>query len=178
METSEKTTSLNGSLKNSEFYHLFMNELKEMYWAENHQVKFFPRMQKAASSRELINVFATHTKETETHIETLENIFQFYGVNATSKKCLAMEGLFEEAKANMENTDKDTMVRDAGLIFSAQKMEHYEIACYGTLRVFAETLEHQNVSQMLSKILATEKASDVALTKIAKSFINEPASKE
>jgi ferritin-like metal-binding protein YciE len=178
MQTSEKTRNLNAELRNSEFYQLFMNELKEIYWAENHQIKMLPKMQKSAVNKELSKMLETHIKESHTHIETLENIFEFYGIKAIGKKCPAMEGLIEEARVNMEDTEKETMVRDAAMIFSAQKMEHYEIACYGTLRVFAETLGHQNVSEMLSNVLADEKAADAALTKIAKSFVNESAFKE
>src|SRR5690606_20955781 len=97
---------------------------------------------------------------------------------ATAKKCDAMEGLVEEANSIISDTDKGTAIRDAGLILAAQKVEHYEIATYGTLRTFAEKMGHGEITSLLQEILDNEKETDVALTEIAVNFINEEASEE
>src|SRR5690606_36248923 len=133
-------------------------------------------MKKAATSKELQKAFDKHLGETEKHVETLEKAFELLGEKAAAKKCDAMEGLLSEADEIISDTEKDTMVRDAGLILAAQKVEHYEIATYGTLRVFAKTMGHNDVYDLLSKTLENEKTTDFALTKIAESFVNQEAS--
>ncbi|WP_316828440.1 ferritin-like domain-containing protein [Pedobacter miscanthi] len=175
-----KTTANNktGKMENSEFHKFFVDELKDIYWAEKHLVKALPKMKKAATSNELADAFDKHTAETETHIETLEKIFSLLDEKAVAKKCDAMAGLLEEANGIIEETDKGTMIRDAGLILAAQKVEHYEIATYGTLKVFAENMGHNEVADLLAKTLENEKATDIALTKVAESFINEEAAAE
>lgn len=173
-----KEKGLTGKMKDSEFHEFFVDELKDIYWAEKHLVKALPKMQKAATSTELAAAFEKHTLETQTHIETLEQVFALLDEKATAKKCDAMEGLVEEAKGIMEDTDKGSMTRDAGLILAAQKVEHYEIATYGTLRTLAETMGHTDVANLLQQTLDNEKETDVALTKVAESFVNEQASSE
>ena len=135
-------------------------------------------MQKAATSTELAAAFEKHTQETQQHIATLEEVFALLGEKAVAKKCDAMAGLLEEATGIIEDTDKGTMVRDAGLILAAQKVEHYEIATYGTLRTFAENMGHTDVQNLLQLTLDNEKATDVALTEVAEGFVNEEAAKE
>ncbi|TZF83104.1 ferritin-like domain-containing protein [Pedobacter sp. BS3] len=162
----------------SEFHKFFVDELKDIYWAEKHLVKALPKMQKAATSEELAAAFEKHTGETQTHIDTLEQIFSLLGEKAVAKKCDAMEGLIEEAKSIMEDTERGTMVRDAGLILAAQKAEHYEIATYGTLKTFADTMGHTEVASLLQQTLDNEKETDVALTKVAEGFVNEQAAAE
>ncbi len=174
----EKKSEVSKEMKNSEFHKFFVDELKDIYWAESHLVKALPKMKKAATSKELAKAFDKHLAETEKHVETLEQVFELLGEKAAGKKCEAMAGLLEEASSIIEDTDKDTMVRDAGLILAAQKVEHYEIATYGTLRVFAKTMGHNDVYDLLTKTLENEKTTDVALTKIAESFVNEGASAE
>ncbi len=161
--------------KNSEFKKFFVDELKDIYWAEKHLAKALPKMQKAATSKELIAAFEKHTQETEKHVETLEKVFEALGEKPVVKKCDAMEGLIEEVRSIIEDTDSDTMTRDAGLILAAQKAEHYEIATYGTLKAFANHLGNDTVVKLLNSTLENEKATDVALTKIAESYINEEA---
>ena len=178
MATNVKTSQQTMEMKNSEFHQFFVDELKDIYWAENHLVKALPKMKKAATSKELAAAFEKHTQETQTHIDKLVQVFELLGVKPAAKKCAAMEGLLEECNTIIEDTDKETMTRDAGLILAAQKVEHYEIATYGTLRVFADNMGHDEVTDLLSSILENEKETDVALTKIAESFVNEPASKE
>ena len=174
----KKTTGLTGKMKDSEFHEFFVDELKDIYWAEKHLVKALPKMQKAATSTELSAAFEKHTVETQTHIQTLEEVFALLEEKASAKKCDAMEGLLEEANGIMEDTDKGTMTRDAGLILAAQKVEHYEIATYGTLRTLAETMGHTEVANLLQQTLDNEKETDVALTKVAESFVNEQAAAE
>ncbi len=165
-------------MDNSEFRELFVEELKDIYWAEKHLVKALPKMKKAATSSELAAAFEKHAEETETHVATLDQVFMLLDEKARAKKCDAMEGLLKEAEHIIENTDAGTLVRDAGLILAAQKVEHYEIATYGTLVVFARTMGHSEVADLLQYTLANEKETDAALTEVAESFINEQAASE
>ena len=174
----KKPTGKTGKMEDSEFHEFFVDELKDIYWAEKHLVKALPKMQKAATSTELAAAFEKHKQETQTHIETLEQIFELLGEKAVAKKCDAMAGLLEEATSIIEDTEKGTMIRDAGLILAAQKVEHYEIATYGTLRTFAENMGHTDVQQLLQQTLDNEKETDVALTAVAENFVNEQASAE
>lgn len=176
--TSKKDAAKTGKMEDSEFHEFFVDELKDIYWAEKHLVKALPKMKKAATSDELIAAFEKHTEETQQHIQTLEQVFELLGEKAAAKKCEAMAGLLEEAEGIISETDKGTMVRDAGLILAAQKVEHYEIATYGTLKVFAENMGHQDVADLLGQTLENEKATDVALTEIAVSSINAEAAAE
>lgn len=178
MATTKKQTGKTGKMEDSEFHEFFVDELKDIYWAEKHLAKALPKMQKASTSPDLAAAFEKHTAETEQHITTLEQVFELLGEKATAKKCDAMAGLIEEATGIIEDTDAGTMIRDAGLILAAQKVEHYEIATYGTLRVFAENMGHTDVVDLLSQTLENEKATDVALTTIAEGFVNEQAATE
>lgn len=135
-------------------------------------------MQKAATSDELASAFEKHTMETQGHVETLEKVFESLEEKPVAKKCDAMEGLLEEAKSIMEDTETGTMTRDAALILAAQKAEHYEIATYGTLVVLAECMGHNEVARLLKSTLDNEKETDVALTKIAEGSINDEAAEE
>jgi len=173
-----KPTGKTGKMEDSEFHEFFVDELKDIYWAEKHLAKALPKMKKAATSPELAAAFEKHTEETKTHIATLEKVFELLEEKAQAKKCDAMEGLLSEADGIIEDTDAGTLVRDAGLILAAQKVEHYEIATYGTLRVFAENMGHTEVVDLLSQTLENEKATDVALTEIAEGFVNEQAASE
>jgi len=177
MKTNGKT-GMTGKMENSEFHKFFIDELKDIYWAEKHLVKALPKMQKAATSSELAAAFEKHTEETQMHIETLEEVFSLLEEKAAGKKCDAMEGLLEEAQSVIDDTESGSMVRDAGLIISAQKAEHYEIAAYGSLRTFAQTMGHTDVADLLQQTLDNEKATDEALTQVAESFVNEQAATE
>jgi ferritin-like metal-binding protein YciE len=174
----KKPTGKTGKMEDSEFHKFFIDELKDIYWAEKHLATALPKMKKGATSPDLAAAFEKHTEETKQHIETLEQVFELLGEKATAKKCDAMAGLLEEANGIIEDTDSGTMIRDAGLILAAQKVEHYEIATYGTLRVFAENMGHTDVVDLLTMTLENEKATDVALTTIAESFVNEQAASE
>ncbi|KIO77356.1 hypothetical protein TH53_09815 [Pedobacter lusitanus] len=175
---SKKPSGKTGKMENSEFHEFFVDELKDIYWAEKHLVKALPKMKKAATSPELASAFEKHTEETNNHIATLEQVFQLLDEKAQAKKCDAMEGLLKEADGVIEDTDAGTLIRDAGLILAAQKVEHYEIATYGTLIVFAQNMGHNDVAELLQFTLDNEKATDVVLTEIAESYVNEQATAE
>jgi ferritin-like metal-binding protein YciE len=172
-----KSSSVDFS-SHSEFHGFFVDELKDIYWAEKHLAKALPKMKKAATSKELASAFEKHAEETNTHIATLEQVFALLEEKVQAKKCDAMEGLLKEADGIIEDTDSGTMIRDAGLILAAQKVEHYEIATYGTLVVFAKNMGQSEVAELLQFTLDNEKATDVALTQVAESFINEQAASE
>jgi ferritin-like metal-binding protein YciE len=178
MSTEKKTSNLTQEMKNSDFHKFFVEEIQDIYWAENHLVKALPKMQKAATSKELVKAIEKHLEETKKHVQTLEQVFELLDEKATAKKCEAMAGILKEGDSIVEDTDKDTMTRDAGIILAAQKVEHYEIATYGTLRVFAQHMGHNEIYDLLSKTLENEKATDVALTKLAENFVNEEAAAE
>lgn len=168
----------NGIIDHPEFLEFFIEQLKDIYWAEKQLATALPKMQKAATSMDLALAFEKHKIETDTHILTLEEVFDLLGEKAAAKKCDAMAGLLEEANTIIEETAKGSMVRDASLILAAQKVEHYEIATYGTLSVLAERMGHTAVAKLLLQTLANEKDTDLALTAIAESFVNEQAASE
>jgi len=157
---------------------LFIDGLKDIYWAEKHLAKALPKLAKAATSEELKAAFELHTTETEEHASRLEQIFEIIGEKAQAKKCAAMEGLIEESEEITKSTEKGTMVRDCGLIMAAQKVEHYEIASYGTLRNIARTLGHEDVATILQTTLDEEGDTDHKLTDLAEQYVNEEAGQE
>ena len=153
---------------------LLVVELKDIYWAEKEMVKALPKMVKNASSEELVNALASHLEATKTHVTRLEKVFASLGEKAVAKKCEAIAGLLEEGKEIMEETAKGA-VRDAGIILAAQKVEHYEIATYGTLRIFARTIGETSAATFLESTLEEEKEADVLMTVIAEASINVEA---
>lgn len=156
----------------------FVDELKDIYWAEKHLVKTLPKMKKAATSSELQKAFETHLEQTETHVTRLEQVFEMLGEKAVAKKCEAMAGITEEGEGIISETEKGTATRDVGLIFAGQKVEHYEIATYGGLAQLAKTLGLQQASEILGTTLGEEKDTDQLLTKIAEDHINYEAKTE
>ncbi len=157
---------------------LFVDEIKDIYWAEKHLVKALPKMRKAATSEELQEAFETHLEQTKVHVTRLEEVFGLLEQKVQAKKCDAMEGLVEEGEGIIEDTDAGTATRDVGLILAAQKVEHYEIATYGGLAQLAKTLGLDDVNSILEETLAEEKETDQLLTQIAESSINYEASEE
>lgn len=168
--TSSKTTSG----KEKGLQQLFQNELRDIYWAEKALTKAIPKMIKKATSEDLKEALESHLEETKGHVERCEKVFELLGKPASAKKCEAMAGLTKEAEEIMESTE-DGMVRDAGIISAAQKVEHYEIASYGTLCAFAKTLGENEVVKLLEKTLNEEKEANDKLTQIAESSVNEEA---
>jgi ferritin-like metal-binding protein YciE len=160
------------------FHDLFMDELKDIYWAEKHLSKNLPKVIKAATSEELKNAVSGHLSETEAQVRKLERVFELLGERAQAKKCDAMEGLVEEVSSCIEDTEKGSYTRDAGLIVCAQKIEHYEIASYGSLTEFAKVMNHTEAAEILGGILEEEKSADEKLNSIATSSINQMAMDE
>jgi ferritin-like metal-binding protein YciE len=165
------------SMKSSQLMKLFEDELKDLYWAESALVKAIPKMIKNATSRELNDALTAHLEETKGHVSRLEKIFSLIKVKAVAKKCEAMDGLIREASDIMESCEEGSM-RDAGIISAAQKVEHYEIASYGTLQQFAETLDLPEVTQLLESTLQEEKEADLKLSDVAMDAINVDAAEE
>lgn len=162
----------------TEFREFFIDELKDILWAEKALLKALPKMRKAASGKELAASFDTHLKETEEQISMLEQVFEMMGEKPGTKKCDAMEGLISETENMISDTDKGSAIRDAGLILAAQKVEHYEIATYGTLAALADAMQEAKVAKLLRSILRDEKDSDKTLTALALESVNEAAAQE
>ena len=156
---------------------LFVDSLKDIYWAEKALTKALPKMAKNATSENLINAINDHLVVTEEQVGRLEEVFEIIGEKATAKKCDAMEGLIKEGESIMEETQEGA-VRDAGIVAASQKIEHYEIATYGTLAAFAQTLGEEEALALLQQTLAEEKEADTLLTEAAYNNINFEASDE
>lgn len=150
---------------------LFVDSLKDIYWAEKALTKAIPKMAKNATSAKLTAGLTSHLVETEGQISRLEQVFKLIGEKAVAKKCDAMDGLIEEGKSIMEETEVGP-VRDAGIIAASQKIEHYEIATYGTLTAWAKTLGETEVAELLWTSLNEEKDADRSLTEAAYHDIN------
>lgn len=153
---------------------LFENELKDIYWAEKALTKSIPVMIKNATSEDLAEALQDHLRVTEVHVTRLEEVFESVGLKVQGKKCEAMAGLIKEAEEIMSETEKGD-VRDAGIILAGQKVEHYEIATYGTLSAFARILGEDKAAALLHDTLEEEKEADEKLTEIAMSSINVEA---
>ncbi len=156
----------------------FVDELRDIYWAEKHLTKALPKMSKAATSEELVNAINEHLEVTRGHVERLEQVFEMMGEKARAKKCEAMEGIVKEGTSIIEETEKGTATRDVGIILAAQKVEHYEIATYGGLAQLAKTLGLEDVSDILGQTLSEEKETDETLTNIAENHVNYEAAEE
>jgi ferritin-like metal-binding protein YciE len=153
---------------------LFVDELKDIYWAEKALTEAIPKMIENATSSDLVAALNKHLGETHNQVTRLESVFSSIGEEAETKKCQATAGLIKEAEEIMESTERG-VVRDAGIISAAQKVEHYEIATYGTLRTFAQTLGEHEAMALLQQTLDEEKGADHKLTEIAESHINAEA---
>jgi ferritin-like metal-binding protein YciE len=164
-----------GEPMNAELHQLFREELADVMNAEMQLTKALVKMAKAAESEELEEAFTSHQEETENHVQRLKEVFESLNEKAKSKTCKAMKGLVEEASGLMKEL-KGSSASDAGLIAAAQKVEHYEIAAYGSLRAWAEEMGHKEAVRLLDETLEEEKAADEKLTEIAESLANaQPA---
>jgi len=150
---------------------LLVEEMRDLYSAENQLTKAMPKMAKKAKNPQLKKAFETHLRETEVQIQRLQKIFEKLGKKPSGKKCLAMEGLIEEGK-EMMGEDMDDDVMDAALIGIAQKIEHYEIATYGTVRTWAQLIGDDQTAKNLQQTLDEEGKTDKLLTELAESVIN------
>lgn len=153
---------------------LFLEDLKDLYNAENQILKALPRMAKKASAPELRRAFEQHLKQTEGQVQRLERVFASLDEKPKGKTCKGMQGLIEEGKEAMSEDIKDDVL-DAALIAAAQKVEHYEIAAYGTLRAWAEMLGNQQAAKLLQQTLDEEGETDKKLTQLAEQLVNVEA---
>lgn len=169
-----KTKPANDAAENLREF--LIDGLKDLYWAESHLSKALVKMQKNATSKKLKNSINNHKKETDEQIDRLEQVFKSLGEKAKAEKCDAMEGLIKEGESIIEETEPGS-VRDAGIIAAAQKVEHYEIASYGTLISYCKLLGEKKAMKILQLTLDEEKNCDTLLTKLATSEINIKAVK-
>lgn len=175
-KTMEKSSGIGkGELPLSEF---FYEELRDIYGAEKQLTQALPKMRKAATSQDLALAFEDHLKVTQDQIARLEQIFQALGRKPEAKKCEGMEGLIKEGESVIKDTEQGSATRDVGLIVSAQKVEHYEIAAYGSLRQLAKTIDKAEISKLLEQTLQEEKETDMLLSNLAETLINQEASAE
>lgn len=168
----QKEKAKSGAAKNLQ--DLFEDGLKDIFWAEKELLKALPKMEKNATSERLKKAITQHIEETEMHVQRLEQCFESMGQKAKAEKCDAMAGLIDEGKSIMEETEVGA-VRDAGIIAAAQKVEHYEIATYGTLAAFAKVLELEKALKLLLQTLKEEKKCDELLTSLADTNLNSKA---
>ena len=175
----ETSKSENGSEQdNSQLEKLFTDSLKDIYWAEKQLTKTLPKMKKAATTDELKSAIEEHLTQTEGHVKRLEQVFDMCGKKVQAKKCDAMEGIIKEGDSIVEETQDGSMTRDAGIIMAAQKVEHYEIATYGSLVQIAKTLGMNDAAEVLHLTLDEEKQADEKLTEVAEWHVNQAAEKE
>jgi ferritin-like metal-binding protein YciE len=173
----QKASAEASPMERSLLMELFENSLKDIYWAEKALLKALPKMAKNATAAELVEALENHLVETQEQVTKVESVFELLEKKPVAKKCEAMQGLIKEGEEIMKDTEKGPQ-RDAGIIAAAQKVEHYEIASYGTLRTFASTLGLDEAAEILEEILEEEKNADTTLTEVAVSTINVAALEE
>lgn len=156
---------------------LYVEELRDIYNAENQLLKALPKMAKGASSDELKQAFEDHLEETQGHVERLDEIFEALDEKATGKTCKAMKGLVEEGSEILKEEGEESVL-DAGIIAAAQKVEHYEIATYGTLRTWADLLGENEAAELLQQTLDEEGEADKRLNELAEEIVNPEALSE
>jgi len=173
MKTATKNTNSGESMDNN-LHELFLDELADLLSAEQQLVKALPEMAAAAQSDELKTAIESHLRETKTHVERLNQVAKSLGTTLKSNPCAAMKGLIEEANELLEE-NKGKSSTDAAIIAAAQKVEHYEIASYGTVRAWASQMGHDEAAELLGTTLDEESAADEKLTEVAESLANETA---
>ncbi|HEX5151137.1 MAG TPA: ferritin-like domain-containing protein [Parafilimonas sp.] len=173
---SNSRTTSNGSGHRENLSKIFEDTLKDIYWAEKHLTKALPKMSKAAYDEDLSAAFDAHLQETEMHVQRLEQVFEQLGKTAQAKKCPAMEGLVEEGKEAIEEYEEG-YARDAALIIAAQKIEHYEIAAYGSLKAHAKMMGEDDIVSLLEETEEEEGNADKKLTEIS-GTVNQQAYNE
>lgn len=175
---SSNTQTMGAGQGNSQLEKFFVDSLKDIYWAEKALTKALPKMRKAATTDELKSAIEDHLAQTKEQVSRLEQVFELCGKKAQAKKCDAMEGLIKEGEGVIEDTEDGSMTRDVAIIMAAQKVEHYEIATYGSLVQLAKTMGMDEVAGILQTTLDEEKETDQGLTEIAESSINWEAEQE
>lgn len=166
------------AVKDSKLKEFFVDQLKDIYWAEKKLVKTLPKLREAATGQPLRDAFGAHYIETEKHVQRIEQVFGMIGEERDTTKCAAMAGIVDEGEDIIDETDEGTAQRDVGLIFAGQKAEHYEIATYGGLMSLAITLGYNDAAELLRQTLEEEKAADSKLTSIATNQVNYQAARE
>jgi|KBSSwiStaDraftv2_1062776.scaffolds.fasta_scaffold14158_6 ferritin-like metal-binding protein YciE len=174
----EQQRESSAGVSSSRLDKFFLDAVKDIYWAEKHLTKALPKMQKAATSEELQQAIEDHLAQTEQHVGRLEQVFELLEEKPQAKKCEAMDGITKEGESVIEETDEGSATRDVGIIGSAQKVEHYEIATYGTLVQLAKTMGNEEVADILAQTLEEEKQADKLLSQIAENNINWEAEEE
>lgn len=162
----------------SKLKEFFVEQLRDISWAEKKLVKALEKMKEAATTLRLRECFNDHLAETRIHVQRLKDVFALINETPDDRKCKAIEGIIDEGEDIIDDTEKNTAQRDVGLIFAAQKAEHYEIATYGGLATLARTLGYEEAAAVLEKTLMEEKQADEMLTHIAEHGINYAASQE
>jgi len=173
-----KTQSMDFDGNDSKLKEFFVDQLKDIYWAEKKLVKTLPKMEEAATTEELKNAFRNHLEQTREHVRRVENVFDMISEDAEAKKCPAMAGIADEGSDIIDDTDEGSAQRDVGLIFAGQKAEHYEIATYGGLISLAKVLGYNDAASTFHQTLEEEKEADALLTQIAENNVNYKASTE
>jgi ferritin-like metal-binding protein YciE len=159
-------------VKLESLHQLYITELHDLYDAENQIIKALPKMIDAANSNQLRTALEEHLEQTRGHVSRLEQIFQMHNEDVKGQKCKGMDGIIDEDKDIVKH-DENLGVRDAGIIAGAQKVEHYEIASYGSVRTWAEQMGHTQAAQLLQQTLNEEKEADKKLTQLAESLNTE-----
>ena len=167
------STTLNSALQG-----FFVTSLQEMYWSEVNMRNSLATMTEEATTTQLKQAFERHAEQTERHAKILENVFALLGLPPQAEPSVGLQGLFDEGWQVIDESEKGSAQRDVALIIAAQKVEHYEIASYGSLTTLAKTLGHKEIVELLVTVLEEEKETDALLTSIAESGINFEASQE
>lgn len=167
-----------GNSEETALRELFVDEIRDTYGAEKQITKVLPRLKKAATSEELAAAFEEHLTVTQVQIERLEQVFELLEVKVRAVKCEGIEGIVSESEKVIADTQKGSSTRDAGLIMAAQKVEHYEIASYGSLVQLAKTMGRQDIADLMQLTLDEEKQADQILTDLAVSSVNINADTE
>jgi len=172
---SEKYQAITNAKSGTQLEAFFIESLKYIYWVEKHLTHVIPNMIKAAASGELQEVLEEHLEVTKDQVTQVEKVFEMIGQKPSAKKCNAMEALTKEAEWIIQETEDGTMIRDVAIIMASQKVEHYEIATYGTLARLATIMGREDIARLLLDILDEEKEADMTLTGVAENNINVEA---
>lgn len=156
----------------------FVNGLREMYWAETNLVNVLTTMSESAGTEALREAFALHAEQTREQAKRVEEALAFLSLPAEPSPCLGLQGLFDEGWKTIDESPEGSFKRDVALIIAAQKVEHYEIACYGSLITLAQTMKLNEIAQLFKSTLREEKETDESLTMIAESGLNKEAARE
>jgi ferritin-like metal-binding protein YciE len=171
-----KSRSLKNIMKLESLHDLYLSELRDLYSAEDQIIKALPKMIEKTEAPELRSALEKHLEETRNHVTRLEQVFEMHGEEAKKQKCKGMEGILDEG-SDIAGKDATPAVRDAAIISACQRVEHYEISAYGSVRTYAEQMGHERAAHLLEQTLEEEDAADQKLTQIAESRVNVEATR-